>query len=257
VAVGNTRPAAAAKLLCELAHGRARRAGAHGSVDCVSLAAGPAFGSCSGTSARLQHLALRPGDRLMLFTRRHAEAQTPSPSRLPPVPFVIPPASPLSRSHRVQAGEPARRRTGRCTRRSDQPAPTPRLTICELVLLGASSERSDASRTNAAMSPLGVRGLYRVRPHAHPTILAKLACALSRARAAPLAPQPLGGIARRASLVRALVACSSDARLLKCRREAFLSTISPAADALVVSALVRHPGNPIRPGSASRFARPS
>jgi hypothetical protein len=45
--------------------------------------------------------------------------------------------------------------------------------------------------------------------------------------------------------------------LLQRRREAFLSTISPAADALVVSALVRHPGNPIRPGSASRFARPS
>ena len=35
--------------------------------------------------------------------------------------------------------------------------------------------------------PLRVRGIERVRLHADLTILAKLACALSRARAAPLA----------------------------------------------------------------------
>ena len=110
-----------------------------------------------------------------------------------------------------------------------------------------SSERSDAARTNAAVSPLRVRVLDRVRGYAHPTILAKLACALARARAVPIAAQPcLGGIARRASLVRALVACSSEARLLQCRPEAFLSTLSPAADALVVPAFVRHARNPSR-----------
>ena len=38
-----------------------------------------------------------------------------------------------------------------------------------------------------ALLPLRVRGLDRVRLHADLTILAKLACALSRARAAPLA----------------------------------------------------------------------
>jgi hypothetical protein len=38
-----------------------------------------------------------------------------------------------------------------------------------------------------ALSPLRVRGLDRVRLHADLTILAKLACALSRARALPLA----------------------------------------------------------------------
>jgi len=37
------------------------------------------------------------------------------------------------------------------------------------------------------LSPLRVRGLERVRLHADLTILAKLACALSRARAVPLA----------------------------------------------------------------------
>jgi hypothetical protein len=38
-----------------------------------------------------------------------------------------------------------------------------------------------------ALTPLRVRGLDRVRLHADLTILAKLACALSRARAVPLA----------------------------------------------------------------------
>jgi transposase len=38
-----------------------------------------------------------------------------------------------------------------------------------------------------ALSPLRVRGLDRVALHADLTILAKLACALSRARAVPLA----------------------------------------------------------------------
>jgi transposase len=38
-----------------------------------------------------------------------------------------------------------------------------------------------------ALSPLRVRGLDRVRLHADLTILAKLACTLSRARAVPLA----------------------------------------------------------------------
>ncbi len=43
-------------------------------------------------------------------------------------------------------------------------------------------------RTNEwALSPLGVWGLDRVRLHANLTILAKLACALSRARAVPVA----------------------------------------------------------------------
>jgi hypothetical protein len=38
-----------------------------------------------------------------------------------------------------------------------------------------------------ALAPLRVRGLDPVRLHADLTILAKLACALSRARAVPLA----------------------------------------------------------------------
>jgi hypothetical protein len=38
-----------------------------------------------------------------------------------------------------------------------------------------------------AMLPLRIRGLERVRLHADLTILAKLACALARARAVPLA----------------------------------------------------------------------
>jgi transposase len=38
-----------------------------------------------------------------------------------------------------------------------------------------------------SLAPLRVRGLERVRLHANLTILAKLACALARARAVPLA----------------------------------------------------------------------
>jgi hypothetical protein len=38
-----------------------------------------------------------------------------------------------------------------------------------------------------ALLPLRVRGIERVRLHADLTILAKLACALARARAVPLA----------------------------------------------------------------------
>jgi hypothetical protein len=38
-----------------------------------------------------------------------------------------------------------------------------------------------------ALAPLRVRGLERVQLHADLTILAKLACALARARAVPLA----------------------------------------------------------------------
>jgi hypothetical protein len=38
-----------------------------------------------------------------------------------------------------------------------------------------------------ALSPLRGRGIERVRLHADPTILAKLSCALARARALPLA----------------------------------------------------------------------
>jgi hypothetical protein len=38
-----------------------------------------------------------------------------------------------------------------------------------------------------ALLPLRVRGLERVKLHADLTILAKLSCALARARAAPLA----------------------------------------------------------------------
>jgi transposase len=38
-----------------------------------------------------------------------------------------------------------------------------------------------------ALAPLRVRGIERVRLHADLTILAKLSCALARARAAPLA----------------------------------------------------------------------
>jgi len=49
-----------------LAHGRARRAGAHGSVECVSLEADPLFGIVVGLECPFEHLPLRPGDRLML-----------------------------------------------------------------------------------------------------------------------------------------------------------------------------------------------
>ena len=188
-------------------------------------------GSCSDTTARLENLPLPPAtsccslpDGLLERNAVTLEA-APSPVRRSP--------EAPSAAHIVTGGK------------AD-------------VQEAASSERSDAARTNAAVSPLRVRGLDRVRAHARPTIVAKLACAIVRARAVPIAAQPrLGGIARRASLVRALVACSSDPRLLQRRREAFLSTISPAADALVIPAFVQHAGNPIRPDAASRFARPS
>ncbi len=42
-------------------------------------------------------------------------------------------------------------------------------------------------KTEWALLPLRMRGIERVRLHADLTILAKLACALSRARAVPLA----------------------------------------------------------------------
>jgi hypothetical protein len=49
------------------------------------------------------------------------------------------------------------------------------------------SASSDGSRTSGRCHRLRVRGLERVRLHADLTIRAKLACALSRARMAPLA----------------------------------------------------------------------
>jgi hypothetical protein len=57
-----------------------------------------------------------------------------------------------------------------------------------LVTLAArqSSANGDASKTSG-LSLLRVRRLDRVRLHAEKTILAKLACALSRARAVPIA----------------------------------------------------------------------
>ena len=42
-------------------------------------------------------------------------------------------------------------------------------------------------KNERALSPLRVRGIERVRLHADLTILAKLSCALARARVAPLA----------------------------------------------------------------------
>ncbi len=42
-------------------------------------------------------------------------------------------------------------------------------------------------KNECALAPLRVRGLERVRLHADLTILAKLSCALARARAVPLA----------------------------------------------------------------------
>jgi hypothetical protein len=53
--------------------------------------------------------------------------------------------------------------------------------------LPLSSASSDASSMKWALAPLRVRGVERVKLHADLTILAKLACALSRARAVPLA----------------------------------------------------------------------
>ena len=52
----------------------------------------------------------------------------------------------------------------------------------------ASVEREFGRLKNEwALAPLRVRGLERVRLHADLTILAKLSCALARARAVPLA----------------------------------------------------------------------
>jgi hypothetical protein len=52
----------------------------------------------------------------------------------------------------------------------------------------ASVEREFGRLKNEwALAPLRIRGLDRVRLHAKPEILAKLACALSRVRAVPLA----------------------------------------------------------------------
>jgi hypothetical protein len=66
------------------------------------------------------------------------------------------------------------------------PRETPRFTA--LYRRRASVEREFGRLNNDwALAPLRVRGLDRVRLHADLTILAKLACALSRARAVPLA----------------------------------------------------------------------
>ena len=66
------------------------------------------------------------------------------------------------------------------------PRETPRWTA--LYRRRASVEREFGRLKNDwALAPLRVRGLDRVRLHADLTILAKLSCALSRARAAPLA----------------------------------------------------------------------
>jgi len=46
---------------------------------------------------------------------------------------------------------------------------------------------SESAALEWALLPLRVRGIERVRLHADLTILAKLACALSRARVVPLA----------------------------------------------------------------------
>jgi hypothetical protein len=66
------------------------------------------------------------------------------------------------------------------------PRETPRFTA--LYRRRASVEREFGRlKHDWALAPLRVRGLDRVRLHADLTILAKLACALSRARALPLA----------------------------------------------------------------------
>jgi DDE family transposase len=66
------------------------------------------------------------------------------------------------------------------------PRETPRFTA--LYRRRAAVEREFGRLKNEwALSPLRVRGVERVRLHADLTILAKLACALSRARALPLA----------------------------------------------------------------------
>jgi hypothetical protein len=66
------------------------------------------------------------------------------------------------------------------------PRETPRFTA--LYRRRASVEREFGRlKHDWALAPLRVRGVERVRLHADLTILAKLACALSRARAVPLA----------------------------------------------------------------------
>ena len=66
------------------------------------------------------------------------------------------------------------------------PRETPRFTA--LYRRRAAVEREFGRLKNEwGIAPLRVRGLDRVRLHADLTILAKLACALSRARAVPLA----------------------------------------------------------------------
>jgi hypothetical protein len=66
------------------------------------------------------------------------------------------------------------------------PRETPRFTA--LYRRRAAVEREFGRLKNEwALAPLRVRGLDRVKLHADLTILAKLACALSRARAVPLA----------------------------------------------------------------------
>ncbi|MEA2451202.1 MAG: hypothetical protein QOG63_3134 [Thermoleophilaceae bacterium] len=52
---------------------------------------------------------------------------------------------------------------------------------------GAVEREFGRLKNDWALSPLRVRGLDRVQLHADLTILAMLACALSRARAVPLA----------------------------------------------------------------------
>jgi hypothetical protein len=52
---------------------------------------------------------------------------------------------------------------------------------------GAVEREFGRLKNDWALAPLRVRGLDRVRLHADLTILAKLSCALSRARAVPLA----------------------------------------------------------------------
>jgi hypothetical protein len=52
---------------------------------------------------------------------------------------------------------------------------------------GAVERESAGSKNEWALAPLRVRGIGRVRLHADLTILAKLSCALARARVVSLA----------------------------------------------------------------------
>ena len=102
---------------------------------------------------------------------------------------------------------------------------------------GAVAREFSSPKHEWALLPLRVRGPATVRLHADLTILAKLACAVAIARDVRVAAYPrLDRIPRRPALVRALVACGSNAGLLKRRREPFASTISLTTDALVVPA---------------------